>query len=862
VGVGGVVRRRLDLLALLAAEGAGALDGHDVVGVGEVVAPAAPDRVLAGAADHPVVALAAEDGVGAVGPTILVHQAGAVGRVGDAAVERRTLAGVEVQEPHQAAERAVVDAQVGLVGRPVRVEQDRAPRVVLVVEGELAEPGHDRAVVVPGVVVHPEVQQVTGVERTRPVAAVRVRLQGAVGGRPHLGVGVPDRLAAGDRVVARAAVQEVARHAAQQAGRVRVVLVEAADDRRVVLHDSAEAAEDDVVGVVGVEQRLVAAGGARGQVVRGEVDGLLQVALDVDDRGLDVARGGDPLVEVVAAQDGVVLGAATGRQERRHTVQRLAHGRVVAAGEDPAVVAEDSVLAHTAGDPVVAPAADDVVVVGVAVGHVRAAAEVDPVVAEFAVDLVVAEDLGPTGGVDTVASGRVGDDEDEAAVADGLAAAGMAGALGAQVEPVGTEVRAAGGVVEQVDAAHDELFAVRVVVDEGHVLGRGAVAAVGGVRGVVADVGAVDAGDPDDPAVVAHHRVGVASVPVRRQRIAHSHVAVVVASAVEARAAEQQVGAVGTVVHADQAEEVGGTAEDVVLAEVAEGDVVAAAAFEVVLAVGGRPVEGRHQIEVADQVAGAGVGRVVAAGAGRHAAVRAAGRADVADRGMGEFDAAVALQDVVAELAEDQVVGGAAGQVVVAPAAGPDHAVLEGERVPGGVVDQVLRPPRGGVRVAVVAGGAVGEQGAGGVGGRDRAARRQIGAAVDDRAAQGLEASGGDDAVLDIGAGGALGDPRGAVEDDVVAEDEVVGLVAVGHVVAGAADEDVASEVAVDHVVVAVLQGDRDDLADRGDPGGLDLLQQRVRRVRVGHVLVDPDVVAADDVVVDRLRAAQDGAGG
>ncbi len=95
----------------------------------------------------------------------------------------------------------------------------------------------------------------------------------------------------------------------------------------------------------------------------------------------------------------------------------------------------------------------------------------------------------------------------------------------------------------------------------------------------------------------------------------------------------------------------------------------------------------------------------------------------------------------------------------------------------------------------------------------------------------------------------------------VVAEHQVVLGVAVGHVVPGAGHDHVAAGTAEDDVVVAVLQLPRLDEQDRGQGGGLDLLQQRQRQVGIDHVLDDGAVVAEDHVVVVFLGPAGHRAG-
>ena len=238
--------------------------------------------------------------------------------------------------------------------------------------------------------------------------------------------------------------------------------------------------------------------------------------------------------------------------------------------------------------------------------------------------------------------------------------------------------------------------------------------------------------------------------------------------------------------------------------------------------------------------------------------------------GERELDPAVALQDVVAELAEEHVVALAARQVVVAEAARAVVAEVGVEvvevmgRVAVREVDGVLGPPRirveaRAVRIAVVLPGAVDEQLAARVrvrGGVAGAGRGTVGAAVELGAAQSLEAAAR--AVAGRGDVGLEGLDDAARQEDLVAVDEVVLLVAVEHVVAGTADDHVAAEVAEDDVVVAVLERVGDDLAHRSEQGRLDLLQPRVGQVRVGDLLDHRAVVGEDDVVVRALRPAEE----
>ena len=213
------------------------------------------------------------------------------------------------------------------------------------------------------------------------------------------------------------------------------------------------------------------------------------------------------------------------------------------------------------------------------------------------------------------------------------------------------------------------------------------------------------------------------------------------------------------------------------------------------------------------------------------------------------LDPAVALHDIVPELAENQVVFLATRQIVVAEAADAGLALVEGEGVQLGIVDRVLGPPRRAVRVAVIARNPVDQKYpavlAGDIIDHEPIRDITVRAAVQQITRQCLETP-ALDVVGDITVGTAHAGQRG----DVVAKHQVVGLVAVKHVVTGATDDDVAAEMAEHHVVVTALVVTRFDGEDRVEGRGLDLLQQRVRQVRVGHVLDHGTVVAEDHVVV------------
>ena len=223
-----------------------------------------------------------------------------------------------------------------------------------------------------------------------------------------------------------------------------------------------------------------------------------------------------------------------------------------------------------------APTADDVVVSGVGEHHVVAATGVDRVIAGLAVDLVRTPDV------------------DDAGAGAGRRLLGDAG------EELRHRVRAALGVVQQDDDPQQQTEVERLAL-------RPLVPGGAGEHRAVGDHHA------QDVAVVAHDDVGVGQVPA----------GVVVAADVGAGATEQQVAVVGPPGHGGQGEHRRAAADDVVGAETAEHDVVAAAALDVVVAVSRCLVAGQH-VEVAGRVAP---------------------RAD-----RSPIDRAVTLDDVIAEL--------------------------------------------------------------------------------------------------------------------------------------------------------------------------------------------------------------------
>ena len=381
--------------------------------------------------------------------------------------------------------------------------------------------------------------------------------------------------------------------------------------------------------------------------------------------------------------------------------------------------------------------------------------------------------------------------------------------------------------------------------------------------------------------------VSASRAPLSEGRRESAAVRVVVARGQLAGAAEDQVGDVRPLVRRGQAEEVGVAADDVVLAEAAEDDVAATVALDVVLAVAraadrrvhrlrpGRDADqvdtGRARAAGAAPVGGDPAERVRWVDAAREARVvmrRARRRGAVVIHLVGdEVDRAVALDRVVAELAEDEVALWATGEVVVAEAAGPDVGVPT-------VGSASKRCQMFRTSYSAHHGTSVGSRKACAVpsvsslpllsaftAGSPTHGVRQVGAAVEQGAAERLEAQAGRVVV-------------GAAERDVVAEDQIVLDPAVDSVVAGTADQDVAVGVAVDPVVAGVLERLRVDVQDTlraqrlgaaGDRSTEAVVQLRRRiaedrgreRLRLDrHGL--RDVARARDVLGDDAEVAED----
>ena len=189
---------------------------------------------------------------------------------------------------------------------------------------------------------------------------------------------------------------------------------------------------------------------------------------------------------------------------------------------------------------------------------------------------------------------------------------------------------------------------------------------------------------------------------------------------------------------------------------------------------------------------GAVVGQVVVL----HGWEQAGGRAVVADD---EADRAVALNDVVAELAEDHVVGGTAGDVVVAEQV-VGRAGLDGECVVE-QRDHIVAPRRVAVRVELGRAVRVGHD-------RERTrVSRVVERNGDVQRAAGVE-------LLESQAGEVV-ESAGAVEIDVVTEDQVAVVGPVETVAGSTTDHDVVA-VCADHLVGPPDRTERRH--DVGDP--------------------------------------------
>ena len=351
----------------------------------------------------------------------------------------------------------------------------------------------------------------------------------------------------------------------------------------------AETAEDDVV-VGELERRLIGRRirrrvPCRIDTERRDVDRLLQRAAQVDRVDLHVTGRRDRLVQRVAV---VVFQIRVDWQKRHDAVERFALadqipgiGRIaaqaVAAGVNPAVVADDPIVPGTAGDKIVAIAADDIVALPFAEKDVATLGAIDEVVTGLAVDFVVAADIGLRLREVEVGPARRVVDQSHRPRHDS--------------HGVGTRGRVVIVIVEPQEP----------VGGLDRVAGQTRVAAYHQRTDRWGDL-PVDSDQTDDIAVVACDSIGVGCMPVRRrrdvavrvdrrgvQRIGRgADIADIVACDFRSRAAKDQVRAVRPLRGRQQVEHVGTAADQIVLILVAEQNVAAAAALDVILAVAGQ----------------------------------------------------------------------------------------------------------------------------------------------------------------------------------------------------------------------------------------------------------------------------------
>ena len=321
------------------------------------------------------------------------------------------------------------------------------------------------------------------------------------------------------------------------------------------------------------------------------------------------------------------------------------------------------------------------------------------------------------------------------------------------------------GVVEQHEGTRDDLLArCGIVVVEAEEAGR------------IARL-PIDADELEDVAVVAEDHVRVARLAVHRHGAIVWLGADVVARNARASTAEDRVRPGRTHRRRDETEAVGAVADEIVLAQVAEDQVVAAIAFDVVVAVPAEAGEVFH----------------------RHP-----GCARVDRDAPGLVDhRAVALDHVVAHLAEDDVVAGTAGHVVVAERCrvGVVVVVVQAHEALHHAIGVELRSA-GDQRVAV----AVVDDGAG-----QRAHAQVVGAT----GAQDVGVVAGDhivarttvdQVVAVLATVGVVGTVVGGEQVAGVAADDVVVVLATQDAVAAlAADQDVHAVVAADQVGSAAV---------------------------------------------------------
>ena len=209
---------------------------------------------------------------------------------------------------------------------------------------------------------------------------------------------------------------------------------------------------------------------------------------------------------------------------------------------------------------------------------------------------------------------------------------------------------------------------------------------------------------------------------VGRNRVTRLKATVIIAVGVFTAAAKEQVAAVRPQFTLCQAEEVRAAAQDIILAQSTEDNIVSAIAFNVVLPVCCWGIKGRHQVQVPDQVAGTAMsGIVITPVCCLRASIRCArsagvdGDLDIIDQSRkGSFDTAITLEDILTHLAEDQVMRLTSSNMIIAEAACAFGPVVDCEGVEFFFIIririedyQVLSPPwiviqAGAVRIAVI----------------------------------------------------------------------------------------------------------------------------------------------------------------
>ena len=389
------------------------------------------------------------------------------------------------------------------------------------------------------------------------------------------------------------------------------------------------------------EGDIVAKRQARGigvRVKRVQLDCFLQRALYVDNRRQRLPGGRDRAVHLAVGNP-------------CDAVDKLTLGGV-APCEDTPIVSEDAVHAGAAGNPVVAPAANDVVVTAITEQAVVPGHPMNAVVAILAVDLVIVGDI--------IHGRRV-------------------------------EIRPSRCVVKLVHSAGDDAACAFACV---YVMGKAQQPARDHAVRADAALGAVHPDQPNDVAVIAKDHVGIAPMSFSCR----------VQSCPAAIATKEIVCTVGAHRCLREAEELRGTADDVILSQSAEHYIRAATGLDVVVAVGLWIASNRWREDQHPHRRCAVRGRDLKATAG--CAERPGLPEDRQDIGRARRQGvdprdqyrAIALDRVVAKLAENLVVVRATGDVVAAE-------VIAVRVLDRGAMSQISDapkgPPRGGRAIGV-----------------------------------------------------------------------------------------------------------------------------------------------------------------